>query len=402
MDNKEKELYKKGLKKGVLISAAVAFVCLVVFFIFSSGIIGTVGILKSSTKAKIKYLVSALEDNYYGELDYDGMIEGLYKGLVDGVGDKYTKYYSKEEADKFKENISGEICGLGAILSQDKNTGVVSVLKVYDGSAAKEAGINEGDIIISADGFEATNADLSEFVTHTKGVEGTTFELKYMHASEEKTAKITRKKIIIPTVRHKMLKGNVGYIEIDEFAKNTYQETMDAINDLKANGAKGIIFDLRVNGGGVVESAVSILDEILPEGKIVSIVYNDGEKQEYKSDNEKKLDMPIVVLTSEYTASASEIFSGAIRDFKAGTLIGNTTYGKGVVQRSFEIKDGSMINITAGKYYTPKGECIHEKGIKPDIEMDFEYLGTDANNYIEECDNQILKGIEVILEQNNK
>ncbi len=393
-DYKNNEYFKRGLVVGIFSTTAVVLVVVIAFLIYS---LTSDGVLNRNSKNKIKFLTKLIQEHYYEEVDNNDLIEGMYKGLLEGLGDPYTDYYTVEEADIIRNSLKSEYCGLGAALSQDRETKVVSVASVYEGSAAEQAGIVQGDIIISADGKTATDYDLKEFVQYTRGEEGTSFELKYLHDGEEFTKTITRVKIVMPTIRKKMLDGKVGYIILGEFGTNTARECINAINELKADGAKGIIFDLRINGGGVVETATELLDEILPAGNLVTIKYKDGRKEEFNSDDQKKLDLPIVVLTSKDTASAAEIFAGAIRDYGAGTIIGETTYGKGVVQHNISLKDGSMVNITSGRYYTPKGECIHKKGIEPDIALEFKYLGDDKSEYIEEYDNQIRKGMDIIL-----
>ena len=388
----DKRMYKKGLLTGFLIAIAVFMLIIIgiLFFVYRSSAVPS-----PKVKSKINYLTQIIEDTYYEDVDIEELQEGLYAGLVEGLHDKYSVYYSPKEATSFTSYISGEFCGLGAALTKD-DTGQVTVHKVYAGSAAEEIGLKTGDIIVAADDNVASEMELQDFTSFTRGEAGTTFTLTYKSGDTEKKADVTRKKVDIPSVSYKMLPGNIGYIEISSFTKKTHEEYVTAINDLKAQGAKGIIFDLRFNGGGLVETAVSVLDEILPKCNIVSVQMKNRVEQIYTSDDEKRLDVPIAVLVSGRTASAAEIFAGAVKDNNAGTLIGYKTYGKGVVQSSATLEDGSVVSITSGRYFTPSGECINEKGIEPDINLEFEYLGDEDAEYDEMKDNQVLKAIEVI------
>ena len=210
---------------------------------------------------------------------------------------------------------------------------------------------------------------------------------------------ITRAEVKVPSVEHEMLPGNIGYIAIADFSSNTKEQYDEAMKDLQAQGMKAVVFDLRYNGGGLVDSVVEILDEILPEGTTVYMEDKNGKRTDYTSDGEHYLDMPIAVLTSKNTASAAEIFAGAIRDYEYGTLIGTKTYGKGIVQTTVPLSDGSAIKITIASYFTPSGECIHKKGIKPDVELEYEFMGGDDEEYSTSLDNQIQKACEILREE---
>ena len=392
MDNNDMKMYKKGLLTGLIISLVVFAIFIVGIFIF---IYRSSEVLTPTVKSKIEYLTNIIDTTYYEDVNVDDLREGLYTGLVEGLGDNYSKYYSPKEAERYNSSITGEFSGLGAALTKESD-GTVKVVKVYSGSSAEAIGLKVGDIIISADDYVASSMELSDFTTHMRGKEGTTFELTYKSGDTEKKATVTRAKVEVTSVDYKMIDGDIGYIEISEFNKKTYDEYMAAINDLKSQGAKGIIFDLRFNGGGIVDAATNILDEILPKCNIVTLKQKNKADVVYNSDDAKVLDMPIAVLVSGRTASAAEIFAGAIRDNHYGTLIGYKTYGKGVIQKSATLKDGSVVSITSGKYYTPSGEDINEKGITPDIELDFEYTGDADADYDELHDNQVVKAIEVI------
>lgn len=392
MDYNEKKTYRKGLLTGLIIALTIACILMtaILLFVYRSS-----EVLTPRAKAKVAALSNYIQDNYIDDIDVGDLQEGMYKGLLEGLGDEYSKYYTPEEAEEFNSDVTGEFCGMGAVLTVN-DAGEVVVLKVYDGSSAQEIGLRRGDIIVAADGALASSMELSEFTSYTKGAEGTSFTLTYRRGDETNQVKVTRKKVTIPSVTHKMLEGGIGYIEISEFSKNTYSEYIAAVDDLKAQGVRGMIFDLRFNGGGLVDSAIKILDEILPKSRIVSLQMKGQSDMVFDSDDEKALNMPIAVLVSGRTASAAEIFAAAIKDNNYGTLIGYKTFGKGVIQKSLTLQDGSVVSVTNGKYYTPNGESIHEKGIEPDIQLEFDYLGNNMEAYNEMYDNHVLKAIEII------
>lgn len=335
--------------------------------------------MNGHTISKLESLNYIISKYYYKDVKEKDLQNGLYKGLLEGLNDPYTEYYTADEADELEQSLSGNYAGVGMGLTQDKDTNVVTVSFVYDDTPAKSAGIKKGDKIISAAGVDATSKDLSDFVELIRGTAGTTVDIVYQPSgsTEQKTVTLTRENITIPTVSYKMLDNNVGYIRISQFASDTANEFHDALTDLKSQGMTSIIFDLRDNPGGMVDAVTAMLDEILPKGTVVYTIDHEGNRKDYTSDDEHQLDMPMAVLINKNSASASEIFSGAIRDFKAGTLIGEKSYGKGVVQTTLPLKDGSMVKITTMEYFTPSGENIQGKGITPDIKCDYEYTGDE-------------------------
>ena len=353
-----------------------------------------------SDDTKLEVITQMISEFFYDDVDPKALSEGVYKGVVGGLDDPYSEYYTAKEYADFEIATTGNYAGIGAQLSQDKDTMVVNVVKVYDGSPAQQAGLRANDIIVEVDGTTATSMALDQFVQIIRGEAGTSLEMTYTRGGKENTITITRANITVPSVEYRMLEGNIGYIEMSEFSGGTYDEFMKAIADLESQGMQAIIYDMRANGGGLVDSVTAILDEILPQGTTVYMLDKQGEKTTYTSDSEHQMDYPIVVLTSGNTASAAEIFSGAIRDYDRGTLIGTKTYGKGVVQSTFPLTDGSAVKLTIATYYTPNGDCIHGTGITPDIELEYEYSGDEeAEEYDYYADNQILKAIEVLKAQ---
>ncbi len=370
--------FRKGLLIGIFTTLAAVFIfCFV--FLFAIGAFSKNSLLNGHTISKLESLNYIISKYYYKDVKEKDLQNGLYKGLLEGLNDPYTEYYTADEADELEQSLTGNYAGVGMGLTQDKDTNVVTVSFVYDDTPAKSAGIKKGDKIISAAGVDATSKDLSDFVELIRGTAGTTVDIVYQPSgsTEQKTVTLTRENITIPTVSYKMLDNNVGYIRISQFASDTANEFHDALTDLKSQGMTSILFDLRDNPGGMVDAVTAMLDEILPKGTVVYTIDHEGNRKDYTSDDEHQLDMPMAVLINKNSASASEIFSGAIRDFKAGTLIGEKSYGKGVVQTTLPLKDGSMVKITTMEYFTPSGENIQGKGITPDIKCDYEYTGDE-------------------------
>ena len=406
-NGKKPHPFRNGLLIGIFSTVGVLLICSFVL-LTSIGFFSHDNLLNGSTVKKLYSLNSIINEYYYKDVDENDLRNGLYKGLFEGINDKYTEYYTKEEAEELEESLTGNYAGVGMGLSQDQDTKVVTVSFVYDDTPAKKAGIKKGDIVISAAGTEATSMDLSDFVELIRGEEGTTVDvvIKPEGSTDEKTITLKRESITIPTVSYKLLDNNVGYIRISQFTTDTAKEFHEALETLKGQGMTSVIFDLRDNPGGLVDAVTAMLDEILPEGTVVYTVDNKGRREDYTSDDEHQLDIPMAVLINENSASASEIFSGAIRDFKAGTLIGKTSYGKGVVQTTLPLRDGSMVKLTTMEYFTPSGENIQGKGITPDIDCDYDYTGDadalakkDSDEYTSEDylnDTQIKKAYDTL------
>lgn len=396
----EKKTYWKGFGIGVL-STIAAVLVIVIGGNLLFGAMTKTEVLDHESKEKISLLSSLIEEYYYDEVSVEDLQNGIYHGLVQGTKDPYTVYYTPEEYQELMLDTSGSYAGIGATLTQNANTKEIFIVNVYEDSPAKEGGLRTDDQIISVDGDEVGDTELSQYVKKIRGEPGTKVEICYLRDGKEEKTVITRREIKVPTVTCKMLTQEIGYVKITEFSENTKTQFDEAMSKLQEQGVKKIIFDLRYNGGGLLDSVTEILDEILPEGVTVYMEDKKGERTEFTSDEEHAFDYPMVVLTSQYTASAAEIFAGAIRDFNYGTLIGTNTFGKGIVQTTLPLTDGSAIKVTTHTYYTPSGECIHKKGIAPDIELELEYLGDEAADYDEMKDNQVLKGIEVLSQEAN-
>lgn len=389
---------------GIIIGGAIAFLVLAIT-------VGSTFVVKGNENAKdvlgslqegdtsdskLSTILGIIEQYYYQDVDADDLVNGIYKGVVEGLNDPYSEYYTSEEFKDLMASLTGNYSGIGALLQKNMESGLVSITKVYAGTPAEAAGLKADDIIISADGHLSTDEKLDAFVQRIRGEEGTEVELVIARNGEEITVKCKRASIATPTVEYQMLEGNVGYIVVSQFTDHTYDDFKAAYEDLEKQGMTSIIFDMRNNGGGLVDSVVEMLDYLLPEGTVVYTMDKDGKREDFTSDDANSKSIPSVVLVNGNTASAAEIFTGAVRDFKYGTIIGTQTFGKGIVQSTIPLSDGSALKLTTQTYYTPSGECIHGTGIKPDIELEYEFMGGEDDTYSVELDNQIQKALEVL------
>ena len=357
-------------------------------------------ILTNKTVKKIDELMSYIDLYYNDDCDEDDIRNAIYAGTLEGLGDPYSVYYTADEYKDMQISTSGKYYGIGAALGQDAKTKEVTISKVYEGTPAEEAGLRDGDQIVKVNDTVSTSEELSDLVQKIRGEEGTTVHLKIYRASTKKTFEVDveRKNVELPSITSKMLDGGIGYIQISEFQSKTEEQFKSALADLKKQGMKSLIVDVRSNPGGLITAAANILDQILPKGTVVYTEDKYGKREDYTSDS-KCLKCPIAVLVNENSASASEIFAGAIKDYNYGTLIGTKTFGKGIVQTVFPLEDGDAVKITTAKYYTPKGNYIHGVGIEPDINLTYKYSGPEDETYDMKYDNQVQKAIKVLTEK---
>ena len=350
-------------------------------------------VVDNETEQKLEMLQQLIDGSYLGDVDEDALQSGIYKGYINGLADPYSVYYDKEETEQLLETTSGEYSGIGAVLSQNRETGIITILQVYDDSPAQKAGIKDDDILYTVEGEEVTGVDLTEVVSNIKGEEGTEVKMTVLRgdANDEVEVTAVRGKVEAQTVKYEMKDGDVGYIRVSEFDSVTYDQYKAAIEDLESQGMKGLIVDLRNNPGGNLATGCDMLDLMLPEGLIVYTEDKDGNRSEETSDEEHQFKLPMTVLVNGNSASASEIYAGAIQDYGLGEIIGTQTYGKGVVQQIFDLKDGTCVKLTIAEYFTPKGRNINGKGITPDVEVEYEADEADP-----EADNQLDKALEVI------
>ena len=346
-------------------------------------------------QSKLKRLENYIRQYYLDEVDDEVLEDYLYYGLVAGLGDPYAAYYNEEETQSMRDSSNGSYCGIGAVFSQNMITGIVTVSKVYEGCPSYEAGILPGDILYKVEDEDVTGQDLTNVVTKIKGKEGTTVTITMIRGEEEIEFSMKRQTIEVPTIEFEMMEENTGYILITEFDVITAEQFHQALTQLQQDGMERLIIDLRNNGGGSVDAVCRIADELLPEGVIVYTEYKDGERESRSSD-EDCVQMPIAVLMNENSASASEILAGALQDYGLAVIVGTQSYGKGIVQSVFDLRDGTALKITTAKYYTPNGNNIHNVGITPDVEIDLpEELKTKVELSREE-DVQLQKAKEVL------
>ena len=347
---------------------------------------------------KLETLFQLVENYYYEDVDEDAMLENAAVGLMAGIGDVYSVYYTKEEMAKFNEETEGKYAGIGCQLLADPDSKLITVTRVFKGSPAESAGIQAGDKIVYVNDVYYTAYEMDEAVSVMRGTPGESVKVTVLRDLETMDFDVMREDININYVEYEILDGNIGYVMVFVFLGDAYEGFAEAIDAFKAANVSGMIIDLRNNGGGLVDTCVKMADLILPEGVVVSMKDKNGNVTEEKIDGEY-YDVPMAVLVNGYSASASEILAGAIRDNHAGTLVGTKTFGKGIVQSSLEFVDGSGMKVTTARYYTPSGECIHGIGIEPDIEVE---LDADAvtrygiNNLPHENDAQLQRAIEVL------
>lgn len=353
--------------------------------------------VNEDTVAKMKVIENVINTYFYKEdVDKDAMVDGIFKGMVESLGDPYSEYYSKEELESLYQDSFGVYYGVGAYVSLDTATGLAKVSGIIADSPAEEADLRAEDIIYKVDDVDVTGMSLQETVSLIKGDENTTVKLTLIRDGKEIEKEVTRRKVESPTVKFEMLDDGMAYIQITEFDTVTVDQFTEAMAMARGNDMKGLILDLRSNPGGNLSSVVSIAKQMLPKGLIVYTEDRDGNREEYSCDGSKELDVPMVVLVNGNSASASEILAGAIKDYGIGTLVGTTTFGKGIVQRPIELSDGSAVKLTISSYYTPNGINIHGIGIEPDVECEF-----DSERYYSDkaYDNQLEKAKEVLLQK---
>lgn len=347
--------------------------------------------------AKLRLLEKTIDEYYFlGEVSDKDLQTGIYKGLMEALGDPYTEYYSAEELQSFLQDTEGLYFGIGAYMMQDTETGLPMITGVMPGAPAEAVGLRANDLIYEVDGVPVYGMSLNDAISMIRGPEGTDVVLTIARENETDFLDftVTRAKVEAPTVTLTMLEDSMAYIEITEFDSVTVDQFADALATAKGSHMKGLIIDLRGNPGGSLDAVVDICRMILPKGMVVYTEDKYGNRDEYTCDGKRQLEVPLVVLVDGNSASASEIMAGAIKDYGIGTLVGTTTFGKGIVQQVVPFRDGSAVKITASAYYTPSGTNIHGTGIEPDITCQFDgeaYYGSEDHP-----DNQLEKAKEVL------
>lgn len=386
--------HKKGFIKGAL---AGALLTLLVMSLAACGLQHIdEGIISSDTETKLSYLKKLIDETYLHDVKEKDLNEGIYKGYIEGLGDQYSAYYDKKETKKLTESLDGSFSGIGAVMTQDASSGVITITRVYDDSPAKKAGIKAGDVLYRVEEKTVTGKDLDKVVSWIKGKKGTKVNLTLLRGTNSDKIKVTatRDVINVETVKYKVLENQIGYISISEFDSVTGAQFAKALKQLQKKKIEGLVVDLRNNPGGSLFTVCDILDSILPKGLIVYTKDKNGKKEEYTSDEKHRLTLPMSVLVNGQSASASEIFAGAVQDYGKAEIVGTQTYGKGVVQNLFDLKDGTCVKLTTSEYFTPKGRNIDGKGITPDVKIEYKYNAKDPK-----ADNQLDKAVSVVKDK---
>lgn len=404
-----RKIIKAGV--GLLLTAAVTCGCLNLPYPFSSGSsTGNHAVSHSSgnsvynddVEEKVEYINGLIDEYFYFEASDDAEREEyLYKGLLESLDDPYSVYYTAEEYEEMMDTSTGSYEGIGVSIQQDAETKVLTVIRVFQGSGAEEAGMLPKDQIIGVNGKELDGEDVSEVVTWIKGEPGTTVDVNVYRPStdEELTLTIERRKIDNSTVSYEMKENNIGYIEVTDFYEATGKQFALALEDLENQGMQSLIVDLRNNPGGYVDVVVDMCDRILDSGVIVYTKDKEGNIAEsFEATDKESFHLPMVVLVNGSSASASEIFAGCMQDHGVATLVGTTTFGKGIVQRVIPLSDGSAVKLTIEKYFTPNGNDIHEIGIEPDVVVELPEELLYEPVIPEEQDVQLQKAMELLSE----
>ena len=400
MDRENKEEKKNGgFRKGFLAGLLTAAILLAgVFGIrYVLGLAGgdyTGGLVsEKDVQDKLDKINSVISQYYLyeDEIDTEALVEGIYAGYTASLGDPYTTYYDEEATREFMKSISGEFGGIGATVLKKADEDEIMISEVYEESPAERAGLKAGDVLIQADGHAVSGQDLDTVVSWISGEPGTDVELRILRDGEEMDVTVTRDIIETQTVEYEMKEDGIGYIRVEEFDKVTYDQFKAALDDLEGQGMNSLIIDLRGNPGGQLTTVTDMLKLFLPEGVIVSTKDKYGNTDEITCDGDHEFKKSLAVLVDGRSASASEIFSAAIQDYDVGTIVGTQTYGKGVVQQTIDLGDGTCMKVTISEYYTPSGRSINGTGVTPDVEVEYEYDEDEP-----ERDNQLEKAVEVV------
>ena len=340
---------------------------------------------------------SIIDEFYLGEVNEEDLKEGAIKGYIEGLGDPYTEYISKEEMQEYMEDTLGNYVGIGIYMLLDEEEGKIKILAPMKGSPAEAVGIKSGDIIETVDGEEYTKDEMSEVANKIKGKEGTTVKIGIKRGEENLEFEVTRQNIKVNPVEGKILENNIGYIQFASFDETTYEDFKAKYEELKNQGITSLIIDLRNNGGGLVDQATDIADLFVEKDTpLLYEVDKDGNEEVIKAENDVTINIPTIILTNENTASASEILAGALKDLGKAKIVGTKTYGKGIIQQIIPLSDGSGIKITTEEYQTPNRNKIHEVGIEPDETVELPETVTNVLEILEDQDTQLQKAIELL------
>lgn len=403
---------RRAFTTGILVGLLVAFLALLAGNFIAKGV-KTVMLSKNSsstaageaaeeevvtadTNRKMMAIENVIKHYYLEDVDKETLETGIYSGMIDSLEDPYSDYYSVEELEEMQQDVEGIYSGIGAYVTMDIATTLPMISGVIEGTPAEESDLRAGDIIYMVDGTTTQGMDTDDVVKLIRGEEGTTVHLTLVResASDYIEVDVERRKVETPTVNYEMMENNIAYIQITEFDKVTSDQFTEALAVCKGSGMEAMVLDLRSNPGGSLDVVCDISRKILPKGLIVYTEDKYGQREEFTCDGANALTIPMVVLVNGYSASASEILSGAIKDYGIGTIMGTTTFGKGIVQRVIGLSDGSALKLTISTYYTPKGNNIHGVGVEPDVVVEFD----SEAYYNDDIDNQLDAAIDYLNE----
>ncbi len=403
---KQNNTFLKGLFFGVLISIlmfGIGFLSYLLFF--SKGKLNTAqdNIIDEKALDKAKKIQQLINDKFYiynDTVSDDNVKEGIFRGMIASLGDPYSNYYSQSEMKEMLNGIEGVSYGIGCYVSINEN-GVAEISGTVEGSSAEQNDLQNGDLIVNVNGEDVIGYSLDRLVKMIKGPEGTTVEITFSRNGELITKTLTRMSAIeTNTVVYGSIidEKDIGYIQIKEFDDVTLKQYEEAYDTLKNDGIKALIIDLRNNPGGNLSTCVDIARKILPKGVVVYTEDKNGNRKDYTCDGKNELDIPLVVLVNKYSASASEILSGAIQDYEKGVVVGQKTFGKGIVQNLFRLDDGTAVKLTISSYFTPNGRNIHGTGIDPDVEVEYDKELAEEDG----TDTQVDAAIKILKEKMGK
>lgn len=396
------------MNKKISLGAAIAFMAVVATITFCVTMLFSQDIFnkmianvnqKQTMYTKIEEIYNKVNSNYLFEVDEETLLNAISTGMVDGLDDQYAKYYNEEEYEQKVKEDKGELVGIGVQVQYDNINSYLTIMEVYPDSPAESAGLKKGDMIVKIGDQDLSQVSSSEAVSLIKGEAGTKVSLVARRDGVDISVEMARKKMVVPSVQSRMIEKN-GYIKISEFNEATVEQFKSAVEDLTAQGAESLIFDLRNNGGGTLDSVLDILDYLLPEGVLATSTNKLGETTVLGNSDASEIDMPMVTLTNANTASAAELFVQALKDYEKASSVGTTTYGKGVMQTTYQLSDGSAIKVTSAFFNPPKSENFNGVGIKPDYEVTLTKEQEEQFSNLDETnDPQLMKAISVINSQ---
>ena len=404
IQSEKKKSFFQGLVAGLLLSMGITFFTMSAVQIFQQLKFAKNGQSREETVGenvtdalvvdKLGVLEEAIDKYFWQDVEDQTLQNGVYKGLLAALDDPYSVYYTTEELIALQEQTEGIYYSIGAYISQDKETGYVQISKIIKNTPAEESNLMQGDYIYAINGESMQGKDSTYVVSKIKGEEGSYVTITVIRegVSDPLDIEVERRKIESPTVEYEMHENGIAYIQITEFDLVTTKQFEDAYKQAKEEGMRGLIIDLRSNPGGNLSTVCDIARMILPKGLIVYTEDKYGERDEYSCDGKNQIQVPLVVLTNGYSASASEILAGAVKDYGIGKIMGTTTYGKGIVQKVINLSDNTAIKLTVSTYFTPNGNNIHKIGVEPDITVEF-----DADQYQKGIDNQVEAAKEELL-----